>query len=126
MLCIWLSFDYTDDFYEKNLKDIILIIYAKGDDGGREGMIKFIHEAIVSTGLTQRFLEKVLREITLVEGVQTFIYLELIESFLSCCGERWRDLRFLKELDAVVEKVVCREGNTRMAEFSFKKIMLSM
>ena len=126
MLCIWLSFDYTDEFYEKILKDIIIIIHGKGDDGDREGMIKFIHEAIVSTGLTQRFLEKVLREITLVEGVQTFMYLELIESFLYCCGERWQDLRFLKELDAVVENVGCREDNMRMAEFCFKTIMLCM
>ena len=125
MFDIWLSFDPSDGFHERGLRQILSIVHGKIQNGDRDGMKTFIREAIVSAGLTQRFVEKVLREITVVEGTPLLPYLELSERFLLFCDEG-RDLRLLKGFDVVVEKVWCGEYDVTTVQCCSDKVMSSM
>ena len=124
MLYIWLSFEPSDEGHEKCLSNIMYVFrHQLSDDFS--AVATFFKEAVVSAGVVQRLVEKILREIMVVEDRLLVLYLEMVELLVVTCTEG-RFTKLIKGLDLIVERLGCGGKGTEMVDGCLEKVLNSL
>ena len=123
MLYIWLSFEPSDEGHEKCLSNIMYVFDRQLNDLG--AVAAFFKKAVVSAGVVQRFVEKILRESMVVEDSLLVLYLEMAELLVVTCIEG-RIMKLIKGLDLIVERLGCGGKGTEMVDGCLEKVLNSL